>query len=141
MMRFRRLKGYTLVLIAAAAFLAGTPAEAYYHYVHYLTRGAPYSPVFDKFDLNALPNKTLTFLVADTGPATFAANDSFASVLAQVKQAAAAWNSVDSSDLRVVFGGLEAPVQTSNTPGGDVVFTDLPPGVLGLGAVTAAPNP
>ncbi len=140
-MELGRLKGYGLVLIGAAAFLAGTPAEAYYQYVHYLTRGAPYTPVFEKFDLTVLPNKTVTFLVADTGPATFAANDSFASVLSQIKEAAAAWNSVDSSDLRVVFGGLETPGQASNTPGGDVVFTDLPPGLLGLGGVTPAAAP
>jgi uncharacterized protein (TIGR03437 family) len=33
-----------------------------------------------------------------------------------------------------VFGGLQAKDQPSNTPGGDVVFDELPPGVLGLGA-------
>ena len=47
------------------------------------------------------------------------------------QQAAAAWNSVDSSDLRVAFGGLESPKQVENSPGGDVVFVDLPPGLLG----------
>src|SRR5262249_45087648 len=64
-------------------------------------------------------------------------NDSFGSILNQVKQAAAAWNSVDSSDLRVAFGGVEAPNQPANTPTADVIFTDdLPPGLLGMGAPT-----
>lgn len=50
--------------------LCAASAEACYHYVYYLTGGAPYPSVFAKFDLNALPDKTVTFLVADTGPAT-----------------------------------------------------------------------
>jgi uncharacterized protein (TIGR03437 family) len=119
--------------IAAAAALIGTPAEAYYHYVHYY---APYTPVQEKFNLAALPNKTVTFFVSDAGPAVYAPNDSFGSILGQVKQALAAWNSVDGSDLRVAFGGTETQGQNSNTPGGDVIFIDLPPGLLGQGAPT-----
>ena len=120
---------------AAAVVLMGTPAEAYYHYVHYF-RNAPYTPVQEKYDLTTLPNKTLTFFVSDSGPAVLAPNDSFGSILGEVKAALAAWNSVDSSDLRVAFGGTETLGQTSNTPGGNVLFIDLPPGLLGQGAPT-----
>jgi uncharacterized protein (TIGR03437 family) len=105
------------------------PAKAYYHYVHYSSRNAPYTPVYEKYNL-----KSVTFLVSDQGPANFAPNDTFGSLLAQVKQALAAWDSVSTSDLRVVFGGLESANQPSNTPGGDIVFADLPPGLLGMGA-------
>ena len=128
------------LLITAAAVLVVSPAEAYYHYVHYLN-GNLSTPVYEKFDLTALANKTVTFLVVDSGPANFGANDDFASILSQVQAAAAAWNSVDSSDLRVAFGGLESAGQTANGPGGDVVFTDLPPGLLGMGGVTASQTP
>jgi uncharacterized protein (TIGR03437 family) len=149
----------TPVVMALAAVLAATPAGAYYHYVHYLQ--TPYNtPVFEKFDLTQLPNKTVTFLVTDPGPAKLGINDDFASVLSQVRQAAAVWNGVSSSDLRVAFGGEEAPVSgnnasgatvstdlatgvlgAGNAPGGDVVFADLPPGLLGMGGVTAATTP
>jgi uncharacterized protein (TIGR03437 family) len=114
------------------------PSHAYYHYVHYLTGSAPFIPVPEAFDLNALPDKTVTFFVSDTGLATYGPNDSFGSVLSQVKNAAAVWNSVASSDLRVAFGGLETynPNQLSATPAGDVVFADLAPGILGLGTHT-----
>jgi uncharacterized protein (TIGR03437 family) len=137
-MRSSRRLSY-LVTCAAAAFLLATPSKAYYHYVHFLTGGS-YIPVPEAFDLTALPNKTLTFFVSDAGPATYGPNDSFGSVLSQVKQAAAAWNSIASSDLRVAFGGLETynPNLASATPGCDVVFEDLPPGLLGLGAPTVA---
>ena len=60
------------ILLAVAAVLSAAPAEAYYQYVHYPTPGAPYTPVYEKFDLTAFPNKTVTFLVADAGPAAFA---------------------------------------------------------------------
>jgi uncharacterized protein (TIGR03437 family) len=126
---------WSVAVIAVATVLMGTPAEAYYHYVHYF-RNAPYTPVQEKFDLTALPNKTVTFFVSDSGPSVYAPNDSLGSILGEVKAALSAWNSVDSSDLRVAFGGTETPGQNSNTPGGDVVFIDLPPGLLGQGAPT-----
>jgi len=122
--------------MAAAVLALAIPSRAYYHYVHYLTGSAPFIPVPEAFDLNALPNKTVTFFVSDTGLKAYGSNDSFSSVLSQVKNAAAVWNSVASSDLRVAFGGLETynPNQLSATPAGDVVFEELAPGILGLGA-------
>ena len=116
------------------------PSSAYYHYVHYLTGSAPFIPVPEAFDLTALPNKTVTFFVSDTGLQTYGPNDSFGSVLSQVKNAASVWNSIASSDLRVAFGGLEtySANQMSATPGGDVVFEELAPGILGLGTHTVS---
>jgi len=126
-----------VLAIASAALLLATPLQAYYHYVHFLS-GAPYVPVPEAFDLNALSNKTIAFLVSSSGPTTYGPNDSFSSVLSQVKQAAAAWNSVANSGLGVVFGGLETYGLTPSyaTPGCDVIFEDLPPGLLGLGGHT-----
>jgi uncharacterized protein (TIGR03437 family) len=117
------------------ALLMGTPAEAYYHYVHYF-QNAPYTPVREKFNLAALPNNTVTFFVTDSGPAVLAPNDNLGSILGEVQTALAAWNSVATSNLRVAFGGTETAGQNSNTPGGSVVFIDLPPGLLGQGAPT-----
>jgi len=117
-------------LFAIAAVLA-TPGFAYYHYVHYI--GSVSNIQREKFDLTKLPNKTVTFFVSDQGPAVYAPGDSFGSLLGQVKQAVAAWDSIATSDLRLAFGGLEVASQNSTTPGGDVVFQDLPPGLLGTG--------
>jgi hypothetical protein len=53
-------------------------------------------------------------------------------VLGEVKQAVAAWNTVPNSALRLNFAGLESATQgTQNTPGIDVVFAEMPPGLLG----------
>jgi hypothetical protein len=120
--------------VAALCALAVPPASAYYHYIHYLTRTAPYTTAPDKFDLTALPNKTLTFFVTDAGPNFYPQNDSYSSVLSQIRQAAATWNSVTSSDLRVAFGGLfSSNTPQAATPSGVVDFVELPPGLLGFG--------
>jgi uncharacterized protein (TIGR03437 family) len=129
-----------LCILSAAAILQGVPAEAYYHYVFYY-RSTPFLPMEAKFDLNRLTNNTLVFTVADNGPATYFANDSFGSVLAEVKQALAVWNSVQSSSLRVAFGGLQPQNQNSNTPGAEITFQDLGPGTLGLTSVSMPASP
>ncbi|HEY3835879.1 MAG TPA: carboxypeptidase regulatory-like domain-containing protein [Bryobacteraceae bacterium] len=123
------------ILVLAA--LAAANANAYYFWTHYTQRTAPYNPVPEKFDLTVLPNSTVTFYVTDTGPALFAANDSFAAVLSQIRQATVAWNSVSTSSLRVAFGGVFSAGTPQTTPGGQVIFEQLPPGVLGLGGVSA----
>ena len=136
----KRLPGRIPAIAAAAVLLAGVfPAEAYYHYIHYLTRSAPYTPIPQAYNLAALPDKTVTFFVSDAGPSSYASNDSFGSVLSAIGQAAAAWNAVPNSDLRVAFGGLEAASQVgmSQAPGADVVFQDVP-GLLGMGGVTVS---
>lgn len=121
-------RGFSILALVAGLFgaLSPIPASAYYHFIYYLKSGN--TPA--RFDLTALPVKTVRFYVSEAGPATYAANDSFAAVISQVRQAALVWNSVSSSDLRVAFGGLEDVTTQQNTPAADVVFEDLPPGLL-----------
>jgi hypothetical protein len=123
--------------LAVAALALGTPAQAYYHYVHYLSggRSGPFTPQQEKFNIG--PGGTVAFFVNDQGPATYAPGDSFGSLLGEVKQALTAWNSVSSPNLHVAFGGLETTGQTSAAPGADVVFQQLPPGLLGQGMPTS----
>lgn len=123
--------------ILTVFLLIALPAGAYYHYVHYTSHTGPYNPVPEKFDLSALPAKTLTFFVSDEGPVQYQAGDNFASVLSQVQEAARVWNSVSTSDLRVAFGGLFTPGTPQSAPGGEIVFEEMPPGLLGLGGPTA----
>jgi len=140
-MTYSRSIGRVLA-IALAVFLLVTPSRAYYQYVHYAGRNAPFTAIYEKYDLASggatmVPNKTVTFFVSDQTPTVYGANDSMASILSQVKQAIDQWNGVATSDLRVMFGGTEGANQPpSATPGGDIVFTDLPPGLLGLGGTT-----
>src|ERR1051325_589262 len=125
------------IAIVVLSILAASNAYGYYFWTHYRQNSAPYNPVPEKYDLAALPNKTVTFYVTDTGPALYPANDSFASVLSQIRQAALAWNAISTSDLRVAFGGVYSAGTPQNTPGGQVIFEQLPPGILGLGGVSS----
>src|SRR5580704_15838382 len=119
-------------LIALVAALSSIPASAYYHFVYYLSSGnAP-----AKFDLTALPDNTVWFFVSETGPTSYSANDNFASVVGQIRQAVQVWNGIGSSALRVGFGGFENANTSQNTPAADVVFDDLAPGLLGFGGPT-----
>lgn len=121
-------------LAAALAGLAAT-ASGYYHFVHYPTRTGPYSPIFEKFDLRALKNKTLYYYVSDAGPASMAEGDSFAALLSQIRMAGRIWNKVETSDLRVAYGGLFSPGTPQSTPHMEVLFDDTP-GVIALGGPT-----
>ncbi len=121
----------------AAALVLGwvlcvSSAGAYYHFVHYTSKTAPYNPVPEKLDLTALPHQTVTILVSTTGPQKLTQMDGFPSILNQIRLAAQAWNGVATSALRVSFGGLYVDGTPEATAGAEVVFDDeVPPGLLG----------
>lgn len=100
-----KLSKHVLLLISAGVLLCPS-ASAYYHFLRYLTRNAPFVSVPTKWDLAALPNKTLNYYLSEQGPTALAANDSLPSILSQIRLAAKTWNDVDSSDLRITFGGI-----------------------------------
>lgn len=124
------------VMRHSAAALLGwmltvSSAGAYYHFIHYTSKSAPYQPVPEKFDLSALPNKTVTFFVSTSGPTQYAQYDGLPSLLSQIRQATLAWDGVATSDLRVAFGGLYADGTPEGTPSAELVFDDeIPPGLL-----------
>lgn len=124
-------------LLASLAALCPN-ASAYYHFIRYLSRTGPFVPIEERWDVNALPNKTLNFYISDQGPTSLAANDSLAGVISQIRLAARVWSDVDSSDLRLNFGGIAGPGASQNGPGIDVIFSDdLPPGLVAQGGITS----
>ena len=128
MQRLSKLAGIMAALASSAA--------GYYHFIHYPSRLGPYAPIYEKFDLSALVNKTVYFHVSEERPA-LAPTDSYEALIGQVRQALAAWNSIPTSDLRVVFGGVANLASLrAQTPGGEISFEELPPGVLGFGGPT-----
>ena len=122
-----------MTMLLAAGLLLSSAASGYYFYVHYNSNFA-YTPIPEKFDVSSLRNKTLSLFISDSGPTVYASGDSFGAVVSQIRAAAKVWNDVDSSDLRISFGGLSSSGTPQNTPGIDVVFDDdIPPGLLALG--------
>lgn len=130
--------GKRLWAVAGLALLSAGAAPAYYHFLQYLSRTGPFVGIPSKFDVNALPNKTVSFYISEQGPTALAPDDSFAGVVSQIRLAARMWNDVETSDLRVTFGGLFTPGTAQSGPGIEVLFTDdIPPGLVALGGPTA----
>ena len=126
---FIRLAG----LILGSLGLAGS-GSAYYFYVHFPSRTGPFTPILEKFDLNSLPNKTVTFFVSDRGPSQLYPGDTYAALVSEIRSAAKVWNDVPTSDVRLAYGGLFTSGTQESAPGIDVEFSDdVPPGLLALG--------
>jgi hypothetical protein len=117
----------------ALATLAPFTAQAYYHFVRYGSRVGPFVQIPEKFDLNALVDKTVYFLISEQGPSVLVAGDSFASLASQIGLAAKSWNDVPSSELRVAFGGYFTPGAPSASPVVEVLFDEVPPGLVAYG--------
>lgn len=128
--------------LAALLVLLGWPAGAYYHFVRYNTSSPPFQPIYDRFDLAALPGRAVPYLITMNGPLTLAPGDSEAAVLSQIRAAAAVWNSVPTSELRLAFGGFREEGNGPSTPYIQVEFTDeLPPGVVAQGGPISRLDP
>ncbi len=123
--------------VLAAWLLVTTAASAYYHFVHYTTRNAPFLPIPEKFDLASLASRTVPYYISENGPVQMASGDSLSALVSQIRLAARAWNNVETSDLRVQFGGLFTPGTPQLSPGIEVLFEEVPPGLLALGGPTA----
>ena len=118
------------LLLALTSAWFPTTASAYYYYVQYAGRSAPFTPQVEKFDLNALVNKTVPVLVSDQSP-IMGPGDSYQAVVSQIRAAAKVWNDVATSDLRVAYGGLVSAGTTSTSPSIEVDFSDdVPPGLV-----------
>ncbi|MDW8352925.1 MAG: matrixin family metalloprotease [Bryobacterales bacterium] len=128
--------GKTLLRLATAmAVLAGT-VFGHYHFLHYRSATGPFAPVPERFDLRSLPNRTVQFFVSSRGPEQMAPGDSLASLLSQLRLAAQTWSQVPTSELRLAFGGFSEPGTPHNHPRIEVVFDELPPGLVALGGPT-----
>ena len=131
MTRFFTRLALTAVTVSSGAF-------GYYHFVHYNLGTSPFSAIPEKFDLSALPGNTVSYHVSENGPSNYAATDGFAAVVSQIRGAAKVWSDIETSDLRLRFGGVtqQGANQNAQAPSIDVVFEDLPPGVNGYGGPT-----
>lgn len=128
--------------LAVLFFAAAAVAPAYYHFVRYQSRTAPYAPVYDRFDVSSLPGRAVPFLISENGPSQLAAGDTTAAVISQIRAAARVWSSVETSELKLAFGGMYAPGTSMTGPWIEVEFTDeLPPGIIAQGGPVTRLDP
>ena len=97
-------------------------------------------PALEKFDLNALPGKTVSFFIDDPGIVQLSASDSQAGLVSQIRAGARVWNDVASSDLRIAFGGIVPAGTHFSAPVIEVQFEELPPGYEALGGPEVLSN-
>lgn len=127
-MKFRSLVAFLLL---------ATTATASYHFVRYSNRFGYQQPIYEKFDLNALVNKTVPFFVITDGLTQLAPGDNINAVMSQLVLAARTWNDVSTSELRVQFGGYSTTNAAAQSgPGIDIVFDDVPPGIISYAGPT-----
>ncbi|MBM3760729.1 MAG: matrixin family metalloprotease [Acidobacteria bacterium] len=129
-MRFTRLAALVVMLAASAA--------ASYHFVRYSSRFGFQTPIYERFDLNALVNRTVPFFIVSDGQQQLAPGDNSNALMSQVLMAARTWSNVATSELRLTFGGYAAAATgPQSTPGIDVIFSeDVPPGVISYAGPT-----
>ena len=130
-MRTRSVQSCLLACLVLAG-LAAPRVKGYYHFVHYGLSATAAEAAIEKFDRTALLDDTVYFYVSNQEPA-LAANDSYEALVSQIRQALAVWNNVPSSWLRVAYGGISDGEPSAQSPAGEILFAELPPGVIGLG--------
>ena len=131
----RLAKRIAYLILAAATF--SSVSSAYYHFVHFTSRTAPWRALYEKFDLNVLPNKTLTYFVTDQTGVQLAPGDTYVGLISQIRLAGKVWNDVDTSELRLSFGGFAAPNTPQSAASLEVIFDgDVPPGLVAMGGPT-----
>jgi hypothetical protein len=130
-----------LLMLAASLAAVSSVASGYAHWVFFASRSAPFNPVPAMFSLASLPNNTVSYFISDAGPGPLMPGDSEANIVSQIQAAANVWNQVQTSTIRVAFGGFSTAgtpaAQSQTTPGIDVVFSDdVPPGLLAITHLT-----
>lgn len=120
-----------IAILALCLTIFAGGVSAYSFWVFFPNASAPFAPLPAKFDLRLVKDNTVQFFISEDGPGALVAGDSATAVYSEIRQAAAAWNNVPSSALRLQFGGFTKIGLAQNTPGVDVVFDDdMPPGLL-----------
>ncbi len=132
-----------IVSIAAAVLLLAPTASGYYFFTRFLNRTGALVSAPQKFDLGAVPGRTVNFFISDqVSGLPLAANDSVTGVISQLRLAAGVWSDVETSQLRLSFAGLHAPGTPVAGPSVDILFSDdMPPGLCGQGGPVQTAEP
>lgn len=127
-----------------ALLAAATASHGYYHFLQYENRDGAQVALAQRFDLEVLTARTVPFFVSKRGPDRFAPGDTMTALVSQLQRAAGEWSDVETSELRLRFGGFnDGKDESGGAPGIDVVFEEVPPGLIALAGpvVTASPRP
>ncbi len=120
-----------LVLACLLATIA--PLPAYYHFLHVREHDGRILAIPERFDLRVLPDGAIPLVVSKSEEPEFAEGDSWEAVLSEIKLAASTWSGVPDSKLRIRYAGEVTEEPSEGTPYIQVMFEELPPGVIAMG--------
>jgi uncharacterized protein (TIGR03437 family) len=128
--------GRRVAILLLAGSMCATVSQAYYHFIRFALVNGQRVALPEKFDLNALPNRTLSYFIADPSAVQLAPSDTLAGLISEIRAAAQSWNDVETSDLRLAFGGFLAPGTAQSSPTLKILFEEMAPGVIAMGGPT-----
>lgn len=122
-----------IVRLCGTMLAAVFSAHGYYHFVQYANRDGRRIALVERFDLEVLTARTVPYFIARRGPDKFAPGDNMTALVSQLQLAAAQWSTVETADLRLQFGGfVDGRGPEGAQPGIDVVFDEVPPGLIAI---------
>lgn len=127
-------RGTAVIGLVLLLLVSWREASGYGHFVRYLNgngNGA-HRAALTRFDLRALPGKKVPYYIEAKGPEFLAEGDSRAALFSQIQSAVEVWNTVKTSELRLAFGGLLHEGATVEGPRVEIVFDEIPPGLIAM---------
>lgn len=126
---FQRLRW---LLPATLALLMCLPLAGYYPFLHLQWADGRWVSIPERFDLRETPGGAVPFVVTRAIEPQWDEGDGWEAALSQVRLAAEEWSSISTSSLRLRFAG-ETPLNgEASTPHIQVLFEELPPGVIAM---------
>lgn len=135
LMRSSVIRRGLLALGGLLAILA--PLPGYYHFLHVRQDGGSLRAIPERFDLRVLPDSAVPLVVSKSIDPEFDEGDTWEAAVSEVRLAAAQWSSVPRSALRLRYAGEVTEEPAAGTPYVQVMFEELPPGVIAMAGPVA----
>jgi hypothetical protein len=124
------------VAVALLVLASLSPLPAYYHFLHLRNDGG-LRAIPERFDLRVLPDGAVPLVVSKAAEPELADGDTWDFLLSQVRLAAEQWSAVQHSALRLRYAGEVTQEPSAGTPHIQVMFEELPPGVIAMAGPVA----
>jgi hypothetical protein len=121
-----------VLLIVLVLCLWIAPVAAYHPFLHLTQQDGEWLRIPERFDLREAPAGAVPVVVSRPAGIAWHADDNWEALVSQIKLAATVWSEVSTSSLRLGYAGEVAVQADSSAPHIQIVFDDLPPGVIAM---------
>ncbi len=130
-----------LLTLASVVLIGIGPASGYTHFLRYISSDGKTFAAPVRFNLDQMPGGIVPYVISEAGPEALAAGDSLPALLSQIRLAASTWNTVNTSRLKLQYGGTFSKDAVMNTPRVEVIFDEVPPGLVAMGGPVTRGEP